>query len=99
MTTVPSSVSHFKLTLRPLGAPCSGVSLLSMLGEAQPTTSSLNLVSSEVSDTTTPDGGISMADLVESLDTRELDMGEGEEADYDGNLGASLYCLAFQDDT
>uniref|UniRef100_A0A8C4I4S8 Phospholipase n=1 Tax=Dicentrarchus labrax TaxID=13489 RepID=A0A8C4I4S8_DICLA len=45
-----------------------------MLGKAPPTTSSLNLVNSE------------MADLVESLDTRELDIGEGEEIDYDGNL-------------
>ncbi|KAF1374638.1 hypothetical protein PFLUV_G00231190 [Perca fluviatilis] len=59
-----------------------------MLGEAPPTTSSLNLVKSEVSDTTAaPDAhdGITMADLVESLDTRDLDMGEGEENDYDGN--------------
>ncbi|XP_032356974.1 phospholipase D1a [Etheostoma spectabile] len=59
-----------------------------MLGKAPPTTSSLNLVKSEVSDTTvTPDAhdGITMAELVESLDTRELDMGEGEENDYDGN--------------
>ncbi|KAG7238013.1 hypothetical protein INR49_031367 [Caranx melampygus] len=64
-----------------------------MLGKAQPTTSSLNLVSSEVSDTTAipdvQDGVIKMADLVESLDTRELDIGEGEEID-DGNyLGDS----------
>ncbi|XP_031165790.1 phospholipase D1a [Sander lucioperca] len=59
-----------------------------MLGEALPTSSSLNLVKSEVSDTTAaPDthDGITMADLVESLDTRELDMGEGEENDYDGS--------------
>ncbi|XP_044022243.1 phospholipase D1a [Siniperca chuatsi] len=64
--------------------------MLSMLGEALPTTSCLNLVTSEVSDTTAaPDAhdGIKMADLVESLDTRELDMGEGEEVDYEGNLG------------
>uniref|UniRef100_A0A4W6DL36 Phospholipase n=1 Tax=Lates calcarifer TaxID=8187 RepID=A0A4W6DL36_LATCA len=65
-----------------------------MLGKAQPTTSNLNLVNSEVSDATAaPDvhDGIKMADLVESLDTRELDIGEGEEIDYDGNyLGASL---------
>lgn len=61
-----------------------------MLGKAPPTTSNLNLVNSEVCETTAaPDahGGIKMADLVESLDTRELDMGEGEEIDYDGNLG------------
>uniref|UniRef100_A0A8C4I626 Phospholipase n=1 Tax=Dicentrarchus labrax TaxID=13489 RepID=A0A8C4I626_DICLA len=61
-----------------------------MLGKAPPTTSSLNLVNSEVCDTTAaPDAhdGIKMADLVESLDTRELDIGEGEEIDYDGNLG------------
>uniref|UniRef100_A0A4W6DM47 Phospholipase n=1 Tax=Lates calcarifer TaxID=8187 RepID=A0A4W6DM47_LATCA len=59
-----------------------------MLGKAQPTTSNLNLVNSEVSDATAaPDvhDGIKMADLVESLDTRELDIGEGEEIDYDGN--------------
>ncbi len=59
-----------------------------MLGKAPPTTSNLNLVNSEVSDTTAaPDAhdGINMADLVESLDTRELDIGEGEEIDYDGN--------------
>uniref|UniRef100_A0A8D0AN52 Phospholipase n=1 Tax=Sander lucioperca TaxID=283035 RepID=A0A8D0AN52_SANLU len=65
-----------------------------MLGEALPTSSSLNLVKSEVSDTTAaPDthDGITMADLVESLDTRELDMGEGEENDYDGT--ASLFLL------
>ncbi|XP_034000299.1 phospholipase D1a [Trematomus bernacchii] len=58
-----------------------------MLGKAPPTTSSLNLVTSEVSDATSdPDAhdGITMADLVESLDTRELDMGEGEEIEYDG---------------
>lgn len=59
-----------------------------MLGKAPPTTSSLNLVNSEVSDATAaPDAhdGITMADLVESLDTRELDMGEGEENDCDGS--------------
>lgn len=58
-----------------------------MLGKAPPTTSSLNLVTSEVSDATSdPDAhdGITMADLVESLDTRELDMGEGEEIECDG---------------
>ncbi|KAF3845206.1 hypothetical protein F7725_008369 [Dissostichus mawsoni] len=59
-----------------------------MLGKAPPTTSSLNLVTSEVSDATSdPDAHdrITMADLVESLDTRELDMGEGEENEYDGS--------------
>ncbi|KAK5857689.1 hypothetical protein PBY51_010916 [Eleginops maclovinus] len=59
-----------------------------MLGKAPPATSSLNLVTSEVSDATSaPDAhdGITMADLVESLDTRELDMGEGEENEYDGS--------------
>lgn len=59
-----------------------------MLGKAPPTTSSLNLVNAEVSDSTLdPDAhdGIKMADLVESLDPRELDIGEGEEIDYDGN--------------
>ncbi|KAK5886750.1 hypothetical protein CesoFtcFv8_017754 [Champsocephalus esox] len=58
-----------------------------MLGKVPPTTSSLNLVTSEVSDATSdPDAhdGITMADLVESLDTRELDMGEGEEIECDG---------------
>lgn len=59
-----------------------------MLGNAPPTTSNLNLVNSEVSDTTAAADaldGINMADLVESLDTRELDIGEGEEIDYDGS--------------
>uniref|UniRef100_A0A8D3CBY6 Phospholipase n=1 Tax=Scophthalmus maximus TaxID=52904 RepID=A0A8D3CBY6_SCOMX len=58
-----------------------------MLGKEQPTTSRFNLVNSEVSDTTAAEDtqdGIRMADLVESLDARELDMGEGEE-NYDGN--------------
>nr|XP_046268840.1 phospholipase D1a [Scatophagus argus]XP_046268841.1 phospholipase D1a [Scatophagus argus] len=59
-----------------------------MLGKAPPTTSRLNLVNSEVSDATVASDahdGINMADLVESLDARELDIGEGEEMDYDGN--------------
>lgn len=59
-----------------------------MLGKAPATISNLNLVNSEVSDAmAAPDAndGIKMADLVESLDTRELDMGEGEEIDYDAN--------------
>ncbi|XP_036927293.1 phospholipase D1a [Acanthopagrus latus] len=62
-----------------------------MLAKAKPTTSSLDLVNSEVIDSAAvPDGGIKMADLVESLDTRELDLGEGEEIDYEGNcLGDS----------
>ncbi|KAL6105361.1 phospholipase D1a [Pungitius pungitius] len=61
-----------------------------MLGKAPPTTSSLNLVNSEVcggSAAADAADGITMADLVESLDTRELDMGEAEENDCDGNLG------------
>uniref|UniRef100_A0A665WIJ9 Phospholipase n=1 Tax=Echeneis naucrates TaxID=173247 RepID=A0A665WIJ9_ECHNA len=57
-----------------------------MLGKAQPTTSNLNLVNLEVSDNTADTrDGIKMADLVESLDARELDIEEGEEIDYDGN--------------
>ncbi|MEQ2187014.1 hypothetical protein GOODEAATRI_000164 [Goodea atripinnis] len=59
-----------------------------MLGKAQPTTSNLNLVNSEVSEATSASDtldGINMADLVESLDARELDFEEGEELDYDGN--------------
>lgn len=63
-----------------------------MLAKAKPTTSSLNLVSSEVTDSAAvPDGGIKMADLVESLDTRELDLGEGEEIDYEGNCLGVIY--------
>lgn len=74
--------------------------MLSMLGKAPPTTSTLNLVNSEVSHTTAvldSHGGIRMADLVESLDTRELDMEEGEENDSDGNyLGVCVYvCVIF----
>uniref|UniRef100_A0A3B5MC67 Phospholipase n=1 Tax=Xiphophorus couchianus TaxID=32473 RepID=A0A3B5MC67_9TELE len=59
-----------------------------MLDNAQPTTSNLNLVNSEVSETPAASDtldGIDMADLVESLDARELDLEEGEELDYDGN--------------
>ncbi|XP_071398065.1 phospholipase D1-like [Centroberyx affinis] len=56
-----------------------------MLGKAPPTTSSLNLVNSEHSDIPDARGGIKMTELVESLDTRELDIGEGEEIDFDGN--------------
>ncbi|XP_003962430.2 phospholipase D1a [Takifugu rubripes] len=59
-----------------------------MLPKAPPTTSNLNLVSSDFSNSTeVPDvqDGIQMADLVESLDTRELDIGDGEDLDYDAN--------------
>lgn len=59
-----------------------------MLPKAPPTTSNLNLVSLDFSDSAeVPDvhDGIPMADLVESLDTRELDIGDGEDMEYDGN--------------
>uniref|UniRef100_A0A3Q3KJY8 Phospholipase n=1 Tax=Mastacembelus armatus TaxID=205130 RepID=A0A3Q3KJY8_9TELE len=59
-----------------------------MLGKAQPTTSRLNLVNSEVSDTkVTLDicDGIKMTNLVENLDARELDIGEGDDIDCEGN--------------
>lgn len=59
-----------------------------MLPKAPPTTSNLNLVSSDFSDSTEVrdvQDGIQMADLVESLDTRELDIGDGEDLDYDAN--------------
>lgn len=57
-----------------------------MLGKAQPTTSNLNLVNSEASNVTPDiDNNIDMADLVESLDARELDMEEGDEIDDDRN--------------
>ncbi|XP_043997968.1 phospholipase D1a [Gambusia affinis] len=59
-----------------------------MLDKAQPTASKLNLVNSEVSETPAASDtldGIDMAELVESLDARELDLEEGEELDYDGN--------------
>uniref|UniRef100_A0A3B3YJM3 Phospholipase n=1 Tax=Poecilia mexicana TaxID=48701 RepID=A0A3B3YJM3_9TELE len=59
-----------------------------MLDKAQPTASNLNLVNAEVSETRAASDtldGIDMADLVESLDARELDLEEGEELDYDGN--------------
>lgn len=63
-----------------------------MLPRALPTTSNLNLVSSDISDSTEvrdEQDGIQMAELVESLDTRELDIGDGEDLDYDANsLGA-----------
>nr|XP_023997797.1 phospholipase D1-like [Salvelinus alpinus] len=62
-----------------------------MLGKDPPTTSSLQLMTSDPSDIAVEpsditDGlGISrkMSDVVESLDTRELDMGDGEETDND----------------
>lgn len=83
--------------LSPLGAPCSWGWLLSMIEKNPPTTSNLNLVNSEVSDPSAdPDtlDGIDMADLVESLDARELDIGDGEENDYDGTyLGTSVFAL------
>ncbi|XP_061651015.1 phospholipase D1a isoform X3 [Phyllopteryx taeniolatus] len=68
-----------------LGAPFSGLPrLLSMLAKAPPSTSRLNLVNAESSDAAVTDG-IEMADLVESLDARELDIDDGEEVDYEGN--------------
>ncbi|KAL1022014.1 hypothetical protein UPYG_G00021080 [Umbra pygmaea] len=62
-----------------------------MLGYAPQTASSLNLMTSDTADIAvetsdiTDGRGISrkMSDIVESLDTRELDMGDGEETDYD----------------
>uniref|UniRef100_A0A3Q1HUZ2 Phospholipase n=1 Tax=Anabas testudineus TaxID=64144 RepID=A0A3Q1HUZ2_ANATE len=59
-----------------------------MLGKAQPTTSRLNLVNSEVSDTSAgPDihDGIKMTDLVENLDARELVIGDREDNENDGD--------------
>lgn len=63
-----------------------------MLGKAPPTTSSLNLVKLDLDSATSdePDVKIAMADLVESLDTRELDFDEGEETDYDGSALGEL---------
>lgn len=68
-----------------------------MLGKAPPTVSSLNLVNSDnlgsASTSDEPRVKIAMADLVESLDTRELDIDEGEETDYDGSaLGEPSKC-------
>lgn len=62
-----------------------------MLDNAQLTTSNLNLVNSEAASDTLD--GIDMADLVESLDARELDLEEGEELDYDGNY-LGVCCLS-----
>lgn len=59
-----------------------------MLPKAPPTTSNLYLVRSDFSDSEEVwdvQDGIQMAELVESLDTRELDIGDGEDLDYDGN--------------
>uniref|UniRef100_A0A3P8SVX4 Phospholipase n=1 Tax=Amphiprion percula TaxID=161767 RepID=A0A3P8SVX4_AMPPE len=64
-----------------------------MLDKPQPTTSRLDLVNSDFSDATSASDehdGIDMADLVESLDARELDLGEGEEIDYDGNWDSRI---------
>uniref|UniRef100_A0A3Q2ZEV3 Phospholipase n=1 Tax=Hippocampus comes TaxID=109280 RepID=A0A3Q2ZEV3_HIPCM len=55
-----------------------------MLAKAPPTTSRLDLVNAESLDGAATDG-IKMADLVESLDARELDIDEGEDVDYEGN--------------
>lgn len=72
-----------------------------MLGNARPTTSSLDLVSCEVSDA--PDAQknpdprdrikIKMADLVESLDARELDLEEAEDIEYDGSSIGTIPAL------
>ncbi|CAL8285496.1 unnamed protein product [Lota lota] len=58
-----------------------------MLSNEAQTSSHLNLVNSEVSDIDTTDGRrkIKMEEHVESLDMRDLDMGEGEEIDFDGS--------------
>lgn len=69
-----------------------------MLGKAQPSTSNLNLVNSEVWETTATSDthdGINMADLVESLDARELDLEEGEELDYDGNQLGACFLITY----
>lgn len=66
-----------------------------MLGKAPPRTGSLNLVKLDLdlAAADQPDVKIAMADLVESLDTRELDIDEGEETDYDGSaLGEFFRC-------
>lgn len=63
-----------------------------MPGKAPPTTSNLNLVKLDL-DLASADKApvkIAMAELVESLDTRELDIDEGEETDYDGNALGEL---------
>ncbi|KAF6714433.1 Phospholipase D1 [Oryzias melastigma] len=56
-----------------------------MLGKTQPTPSKLNLVNSDACDSSDEYDKITMADLVESLDARELDLEEGDDLDYDGN--------------
>ena len=65
-----------------------------MLGNEAQTSSHLTLVNSEVSDIDTRDGRreTKMAEHVESLDMRELDMGEGEEVDFDGNCLGMFAC-------
>lgn len=70
-----------------------------MLPKAPPATSNLNLVSFDFSDSaevSDVEDGIPMADLVESLDTRELDIGDGEDMDYDGNA-LGVICVVFGD--
>ncbi|XP_067098795.1 phospholipase D1a isoform X2 [Osmerus mordax] len=58
-----------------------------MVGKATSNTSRQNLVTFEPSDIKADEPGArarsKMADVVESLDTRELDLGEGEETDFD----------------
>uniref|UniRef100_H2M855 Phospholipase n=1 Tax=Oryzias latipes TaxID=8090 RepID=H2M855_ORYLA len=56
-----------------------------MLGKSQSTPSKLDLVKSEAFDSSDEYDKITMADLVESLDARELDLEEGDDLDYDGN--------------
>lgn len=68
-----------------------------MLPKAPPTTSNLNLVSFDFSDSAEVrdvQDGIQMAELVESLDTRELDIGDAEDLDYDGN-SLGVMCSVF----
>lgn len=70
-----------------------------MLPKAPPTTSNLNLVSFDFSNPAAVQDmhdGIPMADLVESLDTRELDIGDGEDIDYDGNT-LGVVCQVLRD--
>lgn len=65
-----------------------------MLAKAPPTTSNLNLVTSDSCNNTEVQDvqdGIPMADLVESLDTRELDIGDGEDMDYEGNVLGAIH--------
>ncbi|KAJ8279282.1 hypothetical protein COCON_G00063480 [Conger conger] len=55
------------------GDPCSAGSTRAMLRQSEPTNSTLQLVATD------------MTDIMENLDTRELDFGDGDEVDYDGN--------------